>query len=90
VVKPGNPPYLEYVRSTVEQKRLNIPNVEPHEPQGNPDLVYVSQLVEGWEPSGVRVGAQLKTSSSMLWLIDTGCGGDYEMCGDTELMLITS
>lgn len=24
VIKPGNPPYLEYVRSTVEQKRTNL------------------------------------------------------------------
>ncbi|PVI02613.1 hypothetical protein DM02DRAFT_717298 [Periconia macrospinosa] len=24
VIKPGNPPYLEYVRSTVEQKRINL------------------------------------------------------------------
>jgi catechol O-methyltransferase len=24
VIKPGNPPYLEYVRSTVEQKRENV------------------------------------------------------------------
>ncbi|KUI55510.1 putative catechol O-methyltransferase 2 [Cytospora mali] len=77
VVKPGNPPYLEYVRSTVEQKRerfqknrgLSLDDLSDREKhgykmsnggkadgpkaQGNPNLIYVSRFVEGWEPSGV-------------------------------------
>ncbi|XXG94488.1 hypothetical protein Hte_000745 [Hypoxylon texense] len=53
VVKPGNPPYLEYVRSTVEEKRKVISNGKDSSQKGNPNLIYKSQLVEGWEPSGV-------------------------------------
>ncbi|KKY35073.1 putative catechol o-methyltransferase [Diaporthe ampelina] len=77
VVKPGNPPYLEYVRSTVQQKREKFRKdtgvslerlsdwekhrynmakggqVDEAEVHGNPNLIYSSQFVEGWEPSGV-------------------------------------
>ncbi|KAI0841915.1 S-adenosyl-L-methionine-dependent methyltransferase [Hypoxylon sp. FL0890] len=53
IVKPGNPPYLEYVRSTVEEKRGRAVNHNEKTPRGNPNLVYDSQFVEGWEPSGV-------------------------------------
>ncbi|KAI0175853.1 S-adenosyl-L-methionine-dependent methyltransferase [Hypoxylon sp. FL1284] len=53
VVKPGNPPYLEYVRSTVEEKRHKISDGNKPSSRGNPNLVYESQFVEGWEPSGV-------------------------------------
>ncbi|KAI0025791.1 catechol O-methyltransferase [Xylariomycetidae sp. FL0641] len=53
VVKPGNPPYLEYVRSTVEQKRERYDNSNEPGPKGNPNFIYESKFVEGWEPSGV-------------------------------------
>ncbi|KAK2624886.1 hypothetical protein QTJ16_006079 [Diplocarpon rosae] len=74
VITPGNPPYLKYVRSSVQEKRMaltqerapdtqNFPgrsatqygDVESlsTEVQGNPNLVYSSQLIESWEPSGV-------------------------------------
>ncbi|RYP21345.1 hypothetical protein DL765_002246 [Monosporascus sp. GIB2] len=53
VVKPGNPPYLEYVRSTVQQKRRSSRNTDGAAPKGNPNLVYESEFIEGWEPSGV-------------------------------------
>ncbi|KAI0862474.1 catechol O-methyltransferase [Xylaria cubensis] len=52
VVKPGNPPYLEYVRSSVGKKRENAAMIESGL-RGNPNLLYESRLVEGWEPSGV-------------------------------------
>lgn len=79
MVKPGNPPYLEYVRSTVEQKRQSFQKntgsssgtrsdwdkyrhdlsdekkAGGPEAYGNPNLIYVSKFVEGWEPSGVPV-----------------------------------
>lgn len=79
VVKPGNPPYLEYVRSTVQQKREKFKKdtglslerlsdwekhrynmakggqVDEAEVHGNPNLIYSSEFVEGWEPSGVPV-----------------------------------
>lgn len=79
VVKPGNPPYLEYVRSTVQQKREKFKKdtglslerlsdweksrynmakggqVDETEVHGNPNLIYSSKFVEGWEPSGVPV-----------------------------------
>ncbi|KAI1415859.1 S-adenosyl-L-methionine-dependent methyltransferase [Hypoxylon sp. FL1857] len=53
VVKPGNPPYLEYVRSTVEEKRKRVLSNDQTSPRGDPNLIYRSQFVEGWEPSGV-------------------------------------
>ncbi|KAI1382012.1 S-adenosyl-L-methionine-dependent methyltransferase [Hypoxylon crocopeplum] len=53
VVKPGNPPYLEYVRSSVEEKRRKHSNANQIGSRGNPNLIYNSQFVEGWEPSGV-------------------------------------
>lgn len=52
VVKPGNPPYLKYVRSTVEEKRNTV---SEEGPKGRPELVYESKFIEGWEPSGVPV-----------------------------------
>ena len=81
VIKPGNPPYLEYVRSTVEQKKQALKSSDTvngvdtrfadrtakqyakregeakldETRVGNPDLVYKSELVNSWEPSGVPV-----------------------------------
>ena len=76
VIAPGNPPYLEYVRSTVEEKRMRL-NQEAKadtegfsnrhaaqygqveelstEAKGNPNIVYESELVHSFEPSGVPV-----------------------------------
>ncbi|KAI1298681.1 catechol O-methyltransferase [Xylaria venustula] len=53
VIKPGNPPYLKYVRSSIEEKREAIAMMTDSGLRGNPDLLYESRLVEGWEPSGV-------------------------------------
>ncbi|KAI6266489.1 hypothetical protein MCOR29_010061 [Pyricularia oryzae] len=53
VVKPGNPPYLRYVRSTVAEKRDAKAKAMHMDATGNPNLIYESQFVEGWEPSGV-------------------------------------
>ncbi|KAI1354434.1 putative O-methyltransferase [Xylaria sp. FL0043] len=53
VIKPGNPPYLEYVRSSIGKKKRDFAVVTDSRPRGNPDLLYESRLVEGWEPSGV-------------------------------------
>ncbi|KAI2468764.1 S-adenosyl-L-methionine-dependent methyltransferase [Annulohypoxylon bovei var. microspora] len=53
VIKPGNPLYLEYVRSTVQEKRQKFYTEDASNPKGNPNLIYNSQLIEGCEPSGV-------------------------------------
>ncbi|KAI1426342.1 catechol O-methyltransferase [Xylaria sp. FL1777] len=53
VIKPGNPPYLEYVRSSVGKKKEDIAVIQESSLRGNPNLLYESRLVEGWEPSGV-------------------------------------
>ncbi|KAI1384965.1 S-adenosyl-L-methionine-dependent methyltransferase [Hypoxylon trugodes] len=53
VVKPGNPLYLEYVRSTVHEKRRKASDYDQTGPKGNPNLIYDSHFIEGWEPSGV-------------------------------------
>jgi catechol O-methyltransferase len=84
VIKPGNPPYLEYVRSTVEEKRKKAAdggkggsvegfaerNVKQYakrqgeekfaQSAGNPNLVYKSELVNSYEPTGVPVCSPTK------------------------------
>jgi catechol O-methyltransferase len=76
VIKPGNPPYLAYVRSSVAEKRaakgqngdkdgfadrtakqyLKREGEEKlNEEEGDPNLVYESQLVHSFEPTGVPV-----------------------------------
>ncbi|KXL42588.1 hypothetical protein M433DRAFT_145309 [Acidomyces richmondensis BFW] len=84
VIKPGNPPYLEYVRSSVVEKRnaarQSIVDVGPDvrfaerqvkqyarrgesetlaSRQGNPDLVYESQLIHSFEPTGEPDGIEI-------------------------------
>ncbi|KAL9025644.1 MAG: hypothetical protein Q9180_007628 [Flavoplaca navasiana] len=81
VIKPGNPPYLEYVRSSIEEKRRAAAkemtngfdvkakfgrNADMYqqregeekiddELEGNPNLVYESNLVNSYEPTGEPV-----------------------------------
>ncbi|KAJ3578204.1 hypothetical protein NPX13_g2364 [Xylaria arbuscula] len=65
VIKPGNPPYLEYVRSSVGKKVEDLATKIGTGPKGNPHLVYESRLVEGWEPSGVpEFSLKLRTVGS--------------------------
>lgn len=86
VIKPGNPPYLEYVRSSVQQKRNQYESGPANgtettngfgdrwkdqykkregeeklssEIKGNPDLIYDSQLVNSYEPTGVPVSLHI-------------------------------
>lgn len=93
VIKPGNPPYLEYVRSSVQKKKASFQGkdaksyndlgfAEKHKNQyskrvtdekpnlefpGNPNLVYESQLVNSWEPSGEPVrGSSLRSLAGVL------------------------
>ena len=61
VIKPGNPPYLEYVRSTVSEKRARQKNQKDDADRpdqgldGNPNLVYESKLMKSFEPTGIPV-----------------------------------
>lgn len=69
VIKPGNPPYLAYVRATVEEKMKNFASPDEtrstgletgetqgeKDPSGNPALIYESSLVKSFEPTGVPV-----------------------------------
>ena len=85
VVLPGNPPYLEYVRSSVDEKRRRLgdgsrtgastehfpeqarkqyekrhgPAAVDAEANGNPNLVYESELVESFEPTGHKDGVEV-------------------------------
>ena len=82
VISPGNPTYLEYVRSAVEDKqkafagqteKLQKANSFPErtvnqykdyeaddtELPGDPNLVYVSHLVPGHEPTGEDDGIEV-------------------------------
>lgn len=90
VIKPGNPPYLEYVRSSVSSKQKQYESGETNgvettgfgdrwkdqyktregeeklstEIKGNPNLVYESELVNSYEPTGVPVLLSSNVSSS--------------------------
>ena len=81
VIKPGNPPYLEYVRCDVSEKKKQHDSGEMNgsktsgfgdrwkdqykkregeeklstECKGNPNLIYKSELVNSYEPTGVPV-----------------------------------
>ncbi|XWX00510.1 hypothetical protein V2A60_008530 [Cordyceps javanica] len=69
VIKPGNPPYLEYVRSSVEEKQRasssgNATAIAPDSDAtifGNPSLVYESELVHSFEPTGIPDGVEITT-----------------------------
>lgn len=55
VIYPGNPPYLKYVRSSVEKKRDAFSREVEDSQKGNPNLKYKSELRESFEPSGEPV-----------------------------------
>lgn len=81
VIKPGNPPYLEYVRRSVEEKKERFAKGKEEEGiderfperikeqyrarqgeerlsteiRGNPNLVYQSEIIHSYEPTGVPV-----------------------------------
>ena len=80
VIQPGNPPYLKYVRSSVQEKRMALTQESAKDTEsfslrsaaqygsieelgaagkGNPNLVYSSELVSSFEPSGVPVSAAI-------------------------------
>ncbi|CAK4034579.1 catechol O-methyltransferase 2 [Lecanosticta acicola] len=64
VIKPGNPPYLAYVRSSVAEKRERYAAAGEGEEdvegaRGNPNLVYESRLVESFEPTGEPDGIEI-------------------------------
>lgn len=88
VIKPGNPPYLEYVRSSVEKKKSDVSAGRATEGftdrymkqyekrqgeekidtslKGDPSLVYKSELIESWEPSGVPVSCKAPPTQAIL------------------------
>ncbi|KAK6542116.1 hypothetical protein TWF694_007883 [Orbilia ellipsospora] len=62
VIYPGNPPYLEYVRSSCEQKRQRAAAPEDQGDEyadGRWDLVYESKLIESFEPTGEEDGVEI-------------------------------
>ncbi|CAF9904392.1 hypothetical protein IMSHALPRED_000021 [Imshaugia aleurites] len=85
VIKPGNPPYLEYVRNRTSEKQKQYESGENNgvqttgfedrwkdqykkregeeklstEIQGNPNLIYESELVNSYEPTGVPDGIEI-------------------------------
>jgi catechol O-methyltransferase len=106
VISPGNPPYLEYVRSSVEEKRSKLTKEGKRdtdgfaqrsatqygaveelntELKGNPNLVYESQLINSFEPTGEPVSCS--TSLMVLSLTSSGWSRNNSMCrGGDNLM----
>jgi catechol O-methyltransferase len=91
VIKPGNPPYLKYVRSTVQEKRMALTQemvqdtehfpgrsaaqygeveVLSTEFTGNPNLVYKSELISGFEPSGVPVSVPFESHVHIKFILN--------------------
>lgn len=68
VVKPGNPPYLQYVRASVEEKKAlrKKEEGEGDPPMGDPLLRYESQMVESFEPTGIPVCILFLPSSFLI------------------------
>ncbi len=64
VIKPGNPPYLAYVRSDVESKKRayasdpQATSATDSTVRGNPNLVYQSELFQSFEPTGIPVSSK--------------------------------
>jgi catechol O-methyltransferase len=111
VIKPGNPPYLEYVRSSVEEKstviskgnsvngvdtrfadrtskqylkregeaKLNEASI------GNPKLVYESNLINSFEPTGVPVCALNVARAEPLLIVVFQDGVEVTRCIREEL-----
>ncbi|KAE9984471.1 hypothetical protein EG327_005028 [Venturia inaequalis] len=85
VIKPGNPRYLKYVRSTPQEKRMALEAGDPEvnaseafkkfsithaalygseeipkgETSGNPNIIYQSDMVHSFEPTGVPDGVEI-------------------------------
>ncbi|CZR69634.1 probable catechol O-methyltransferase [Phialocephala subalpina] len=80
VISPGNPPYLKYVRSSVQEKRMALTQAATQdtenfpgrsaaqygmveklstEVKGNPYLIYRSELIDSFEPTGVKDGVEI-------------------------------
>jgi len=87
VIKPGNPPYLKYVRSTPQEKRQALAGGKGQEngsnefsisnralygedavdvAEGNPDLVYESEMIISFEPTGIPVSVWLPRTLNIL------------------------
>jgi catechol O-methyltransferase len=91
VIKPGNPRYLKYVRSTPKEKRMALKardsevnaseefkkfsithaalygseEIPKDETTGNPNIVYKSNIVHSFEPTGVPVSSALTSFSPL-------------------------
>jgi catechol O-methyltransferase len=106
VISPGNPPYLEYVRSSVEQKRSKLTKEGKRdtdgfaqrsatqygaveelntELKGNPNLVYESQLINSFEPTGEPVSCS--TLLMVLLLTSLGRSGNNSVCWGGNILM---
>jgi len=54
MILPGNPPYAEWVRASVDEKREKSAGALSAEDLGNPNLQYQSRFVKSFEPSGME------------------------------------
>ena len=54
MIMPGNPPYAEYVNSTVADKKAKAVLSTVGEDLGNPSLKYSSRFIKSFEPSGME------------------------------------
>ncbi|RDL37139.1 S-adenosyl-L-methionine-dependent methyltransferase [Venustampulla echinocandica] len=54
MILPGNPPYAEWVRATVAEKKAKTEAAPATDDPGNPNLQYKSRFVKSFEPSGME------------------------------------
>lgn len=56
-IYPGHPEYWQYMTASVDEKRKSRQAAKSEEEVGNPELIYDSNLVHSFEPSGEKVRA---------------------------------
>ena len=54
MILPGNPPYAEWVRASIVEKKKMVVDAPAAEVLGNPNLQYKSRSVISFEPSGMQ------------------------------------
>ena len=54
MIVPGNPPYAEYVNTSVADKKAKAASSANNESMGDPGLEYSSRFIKSFEPSGME------------------------------------
>ncbi|KAK5681388.1 hypothetical protein LTR17_027465, partial [Elasticomyces elasticus] len=86
VIKPGNPPYLEYVRASVEQKRkwLEQPNGDGTNPDERVGQKHINQYARRGESTALNA-----SPGNPNLVYDSKLNHSFEPTGDPDAIEIT-